>query len=180
MRRSQMSRERHSLRTTAPGVPRVPKPPGTSGQAESSNSSRTHSARGRVSVRFHVTASRREVGTTSRAGAAAFRTAASESLPARLCRCASCRQGAVDRHLGLQCLWSTDERVLPKQVNRLLYVHANAEHGGCLTSLKSSGLHTTGFATGRYTGKFVQGEFSREGRGLFGRTARNDVIKLLC
>ena len=38
-------------------------------------------------------------------------------------------------------------------------------NGGCLTLLKSSGLPTTGFATGHFTGKFVHGESSREVRG---------------
>ena len=37
-RRSQMSDVFHSVRTTAPGVPWVPKPPGPSFQAEASNS----------------------------------------------------------------------------------------------------------------------------------------------
>jgi hypothetical protein len=37
------------------------------------------------------------------------------------------RQGAADRHFGLPCLWSADEHVLSKQVNRLIYVHANAD-----------------------------------------------------
>ena len=51
---------------------------------------------------------------------------------------------------------------------------SRAANGGCRTSLRSLGLPTTSFATGHLKGKFVHGEFSREGRGLFGPTARND------
>ena len=47
-------------------------------------------------------------------------------------------------------------------------------NGGCQTLLKSLGLPTTGFATGHFTAKFVHDGFSREDRGLFGPTARND------
>ena len=42
---------------------------------------------------------------------------------------------------------------------------SRAANGGCLTLLKSSGLHTTCFVTGHCAGKFVLGEFSREVRG---------------
>ena len=51
---------------------------------------------------------------------------------------------------------------------------SRAANGGCLTLLKSSGLHTTGFATGHSTGKFVLGESSREVRGSSGPTAKSD------
>ena len=52
------------------------------------------------------------------------RATATESLPARLRRCTSRRKGAADGHLGLRYLWSAHARVLPKQVDRLLCLHA--------------------------------------------------------
>ncbi len=52
---------------------------------------------------------------------------------------------------------------------------SRAANGGCQTSLRSWGLPTTACETGRFTGKIVHDEFSREDRGLFGPTARNDA-----
>ena len=60
-----MSAVFHWVRTTAPGVPFVPNPPGPSFQDESSNPGLTQSSAGLSSVKRQLTPSCCEVGTTS-------------------------------------------------------------------------------------------------------------------
>ena len=60
-----MSSVFHSVRTTAPGVPLVPKPPGPSFQPESSKSGLNQSSAGFSNVYRQVSPRLCEVGTTS-------------------------------------------------------------------------------------------------------------------
>src|SRR5205823_12606374 len=62
-RRTQMSAVFHSVRTTAPGVPLVPKPPGPSFQEEVLNSGLYHPSAGAAVVKRQRTGSISEVGT---------------------------------------------------------------------------------------------------------------------